>query len=101
MQKAILSGALAAAIVVAGAAPANAGSVSWTTRNDCWVATCYGAADYGYWYGAYTSHYGWAGLGVQGKFNAYGVWYYTPTAISSHVAVSYSAHWVDYHQHWW
>ncbi len=87
---------------VAAAVPANAGSVSWTTvTSDCVASTCCGAKDYGYWYGAYTTHLGWANLGVRGKFNEYGVWCYTATSVDSNVATTYSAHWVTYNKHWW
>ena len=106
-KKTILSVAVAAVIVVAGAIPAFAGSTGWTTR----IGTVYGeqgATNYGEsWYssssqwGAYTFHYGWAGLGVQGKYNAYGTWYYSLPVVHDNEAVVYSVHYWDQHQHWW
>ena len=106
-KKTILSVAVAAVVVVAGAIPASAGGGGWTSANGCVYgsqgATCYGeswSSSSSRWY-AYTTHYQWANLSAQGKFNAYGTWYYSPYVVADDGAFSYSVHYLDLHQHWW
>lgn len=96
--------ALVIAVTVGVGAPANAGEHGWNSYSTHWhnsIALKHGQKYVGpNNHEAFTFRLGWANLGIQARYQAYGTWYYS-SVVEGSDGVGVSMIDIDQHHAWW